>query len=158
MNTKRNKTYNAKPLEIDPDWKIMDAADKPLGRFASEIALILQGKHRPTYTPHTITGDFVIVVNAAKIDITGRKRANKIYYRYSGYPGGLRQTTFSQMIEKHPDRTIRHAVKGMLPKTTLGQRMLKRLKIYAGPDHPHDAQVIGAQKRNEKTAQAAQSS
>ena len=103
MNTKRNKTYNAKPLEVDPDWKIMDAADKPLGRFASEIALILQGKHRPTYTPHTITGDFVIVVNAAKIDITGRKRANKIYYRYSGYPGGLRQTTFSQMIEKHPD-------------------------------------------------------
>ena len=154
MTTKRMKTYSAKPSEMDPLWQVIDATDRPLGRLAGEVARILQGKHRPTYTPHILTGDFVIVVNASHVGVTGRKLDQKAYYHHSGYPGGLKTTLLKQMLAKHPDRVIRRAVKGMLPKNTLAQHMLRRLKVYAGADHPHQAQVVGALKRQAKTEQA----
>ena len=154
MTTKRMKTYSAKPSEMDPSWQVIDATDRPLGRLAGEVARILQGKHRPIYTPHILTGDFVIVVNASHVGITGRKLDQKAYYHHSGYPGGLRTTLLKQMLAKHPDRVIRRAVKGMLPKNTLAQHMLRRLKVYAGADHPHQAQVTGALKRQATIEQA----
>ncbi len=147
MVTKRMKTYSAKPSEMEPLWHVMDAAGRPLGRLAVEVARILQGKHRPTYTAHILTGDFVVIVNASQVGITGRKSEQKKYYRHSGYPGGLRTTTFKQMLASHPDRIVRQAVKGMLPKNALARHMLKRLKVYAGADHPHEAQVTGALRR-----------
>ncbi|MBI4340296.1 MAG: 50S ribosomal protein L13 [Chloroflexi bacterium] len=151
MSIKRTPTYSAKTGEIEASWQVLDAAGVPLGRLASEIAGILQGKHRPTYTPHIITGDFVIVVNAAKVGLTGQKAADKVYYHHSGYPSGLTRTSYSKMIAKHPDHAIKRAVKGMLPKNVLAQHLLKRLKVYPGPDHPHQAQVVGAPKQQEET-------
>ena len=147
MATKRMKTYSAKPSEMEPIWHVIDATGRPLGRLAVEVARILQGKHRPTYTSHILTGDFVVVVNASQVGVTGQKLEQKVYYRHSGYPGGLRTTPLQQMLAKHPDRVIRQAVKGMLPKNTLARQMLLRLKIYAGADHPHQAQVAGALRR-----------
>ncbi|MBI4198763.1 MAG: 50S ribosomal protein L13 [Chloroflexi bacterium] len=144
---KRTKTYNAKPDEVGGDWQVVDAAGVPMGRLAVEVARILQGKGRPTYTPYVITGDYVIVVNAAKVGLTGSKVADKVYYRHSGYPSGLKQTSYRGMMDKHPDYAIKHAVKGMLPKNNLAIHMLKRLKVYAGPDHPHQAQVTGSRKK-----------
>ncbi|MEE8443002.1 MAG: 50S ribosomal protein L13 [Dehalococcoidia bacterium] len=141
------KTYSAKPSEMEPLWHVMDATGRPLGRLAVEVARILQGKHRPTYTAHILTGDFVVIVNASQVGITGRKSEQKKYYRHSGYPGGLRTTTYKQMLDNHPDRIVRQAVKGMLPKNALARHMLKRLKVYAGADHPHEAQVTGALRR-----------
>ena len=135
-----HKTYMAKPGEVKREWYVVDATGKTLGRLAAEIATILRGKHKPQYTPHVDVGDFVIVVNAEKIAVTGRKLDQKRYYRHSGYPGGLRSVTLRQQLERHPDRVIRAAVKGMLPKNRLGRRMLKKLKVYAGPEHPHQAQ------------------
>lgn len=134
------KTYQAKQGDIQRDWYLVDAGDRILGRLASEIAHRLRGKHKPVYTPHTDTGDFVIVVNAEKISLTGKKLTDKIYYRYSGYPGGLKATAAGKMIKEKPEELLRAAVKGMLPKNTLGRAMLKKLKIYAGGDHPHEAQ------------------
>ncbi len=134
------KTYKAKKGEVSRDWYLVDAEDKVLGRLASEIAHRLRGKHKPVYTAHTDTGDFVIVVNAEKISLTGKKLADKIYYRYSGYPGGLSTTTAGRMLKEKPEELLRTAVKGMLPKNTLGRAMLKKLKIYTGGDHPHTAQ------------------
>ena len=134
------KTYYAKPGEVQREWLLVDATDKTLGRLASEVAQILRGKNKPTYTPHVDTGDFVIVVNCDKIKVTGSKATDKVYVRYSGYPGGLKQETFAEAMAKHPERVIRHAVKGMLPHNRLGAKMLKKLKVYAGPDHPHAAQ------------------
>ena len=134
------KTYQAKKGEVPRDWYIVDAEDKVLGRLASEIARRLRGKHKPVYTAHTDTGDFVIVVNAEKISLTGKKLTDKIYYRYSGYPGGLSTTTAGRMLKEKPEELLRTAVKGMLPKNTLGRAMLKKLKIYTGGDHPHTAQ------------------
>lgn len=134
------KTYQAKKGEVPRDWYIVDAEDKVLGRLASEIAHRLRGKHKPVYTAHTDTGDFVIVVNAEKISLTGKKLTDKIYYRYSGYPGGLSTTTAGRMLKEKPEELLRTAVKGMLPKNTLGRAMLKKLKIYTGGDHPHTAQ------------------
>ena len=134
------KTYQAKKGEVNRDWYLVDAGDKVLGRLASEIAHRLRGKHKPVYTPHTDTGDFVIVVNAEKISLTGKKLTDKIYYRYSGYPGGLKATTAGRMLSIKPGNLLRTAVKGMLPKNTLGRDMLKKLKIYTGNDHPHAAQ------------------
>ena len=134
------KTYSAKKGDVEPQWLMVDAADQVLGRIAARIATILQGKHRPTYTPHMDTGDFVVVVNAEKVRVTGSKLQNKLYRRYTGYPGGLRQRTLAEMLAKNPERVIELAVQRMLPKTKLGRAMFKKLKVYAGPNHPHDAQ------------------
>ena len=134
------KTYYAKPLEVEREWVLIDATDQVLGRVASVAAQILKGKHKPQYTPHVDTGDFVIVINADKIKVTGAKAADKVYYRHSGYVGGMKSETFAEAMEKHPERVIEHAVKGMLPKNTLGRAMGKKLKVYAGAEHPHAAQ------------------
>lgn len=134
------KTYYAKPNEVAREWLLIDAQDQVLGRVASKAAHILRGKHKPTYTPHVDTGDFVVIINADKIHVTGKKLTDKEYYRHSGYPGGLKCETFEEAMEKHPERVIEHAVKGMLPKNTLGRAMAKKLKVYAGAEHPHMAQ------------------
>jgi large subunit ribosomal protein L13 len=134
------KTYTAKAEEIQQSWVLVDAQNKVLGRLAVQIAMRLRGKHKPEYTPHVDTGDFVIVVNASKLRVTGRKPDNKIYYRHSGYPGGLKETTFAKLHGKRPDRVLQKAVKGMLPKGPLGYAMLRKLKVYAGATHPHAAQ------------------
>ncbi len=134
------KTFVAKEYEIDKKWYLIDASNKILGRLASEIATILRGKHKAIFTSHMDAGDYVIVVNADKVALTGAKLDKKIYYRHSGYVGGLKETTARQMLEKKPENIIKLAVKGMLPKTSLGRRQLKKLKIYAGPNHPHQAQ------------------
>jgi large subunit ribosomal protein L13 len=134
------KTFNVKKEEIIKDWCVVDGQGKILGRLASEIASRLRGKHKPIYTPHLDTGDFVIVVNAEKIRLTGNKLADKIYYRHSGYPGGLTETTAGKLLQEKPEDVLKIAVRGMLPKNTLGRAMLKKLKIYKGPEHPHDAQ------------------
>ena len=130
--------------DLKPYWHFMDAQGKTLGRLASEIATLLTGKHKPMYVPHLLTGDYVVVTNAEKIRVTGNKLKQKLYYRHSGYHGGLKERTLAQMLERTPDRVIKQAVKGMLPKNTLGRKMLLRLKIYAGPDHPHQAQIGSA--------------
>lgn len=135
-----NKTYSPKPGEIERVWHVVDATDLPLGRLASEVAQILRGKHKPIYAPHMDTGDFVVVVNAEKVAVTSDKSQSKIYYRHSGYPGGIRAETFESLLERRPEAIIERAVRGMLPKNKLGRRMLKKLKVYAGPDHPHEAQ------------------
>jgi large subunit ribosomal protein L13 len=134
------KTFQAKQGEISRDWYLVDAQEKILGRLASEIAHRLRGKHKPTYTPHTDTGDFVVVVNAGKVHLTGKKLTDKVYYSHSGYPGGIKATTAGKMLQTKPEELLRAAVKGMLPKNTLGRAMLKKLKIYASGDHPHEAQ------------------
>ena len=130
----------ANATTVDPKWHLVDADGQILGRMATKIATILQGKHRPTYTPHVDTGDFVIVVNAEKFAVTGRKMEDKKYYRASGYPGGLKETTLKVLLEKKPAEAVRLAVRRMLPKTKLGEQMFTKLKVYAGPDHPHEAQ------------------
>jgi large subunit ribosomal protein L13 len=135
------RTYYAKPGEVEREWLVVDATDIPLGRLASEIASILKGKRKPQYTPHVDVGDFVIVVNAEKIKLTGNKLADKRKYRHSGYPGGLKSISIGDMLIKHPERVIEGAVKGMLPKNTLGRAMGMKLKVYAGPEHPHQAQM-----------------
>lgn len=134
------KTYSAKAEDIERKWYIVDATDKTLGRMASEIASILRGKHKPIFTPHVDTGDYVIVINAEKIHVTGKRMDEKRYYRHSGYPGGLRSRTLREMLAQYPDRVVREAVRRMLPKNNLGRHMLKKLKIYAGSEHPHEAQ------------------
>lgn len=134
------KTYYAKPAEVEREWLLVDATDIPLGRLASEVASILRGKRKPQYTPHVDTGDFVIVVNASKVKLTGNKLADKKKYRHSGYPGGLKETRIADILAKRPERMIESAVKGMLPKNTLGRAMGKKLKVYAGPEHKHEAQ------------------
>lgn len=134
------KTYYAKPNEVEREWLLIDAEDMVLGRVAAKAAHILRGKHKPTYTPHVDTGDFVVIVNANKIRVTGKKGTDKRYYRHSGFPGGLKSESFNEAIERHPERVLEHAIKGMLPKNTLGRAMGKKLKVYAGPEHPHQAQ------------------
>jgi large subunit ribosomal protein L13 len=134
------KTFSAKHHEVKRDWLLVDANDKVLGRLASQIALRLRGKHKPEYTPHVDTGDFIVVVNASKLRVTGSKDENKIYYRHSGYPGGVYETSFGKMQDRFPGRALQIAVKGMLPKGPLGYAMIKKLKIYAEGQHPHTAQ------------------
>ena len=134
------RTYSPKPGEIERQWHVIDASDVVLGRLASHVAILLRGKHKPIYAPHLDTGDFVIVVNAAKVALTGNKLADKRAYRHSGYPGGISSVTFGELLAKRPERLVENAVKGMLPKNTLGRAMLRKLKVYAGPDHPHQAQ------------------
>ena len=134
------KTYYAKPGEVEREWLLIDATDLVLGRLATQVAMILRGKKKPTYTPNVDTGDFVVIVNAEKIRLTGNKADQKAYYSYSGYPGGLKETSFKTLMEKHPERVIEKAVRGMLPKGTLGRQMGRKLHVYAGPEHPHQAQ------------------
>lgn len=134
------KTYVTKPGSVEREWLIVDADGQTLGRLASRIAAILRGKHKPQFSPAVDVGDFVVVVNAERIRVTGRKMEQKKYYRHSGYPGGLYEKTLAVQLEQHPTRVIKLAVRGMLPRTRLGRKMLKKLKVYAGPDHPHEAQ------------------
>ena len=133
-------TFSAKKENVERTWFIVDATDKPLGRLASEIARRLRGKHKPEFTPHVDTGDYVVVVNAAKVGLTGQKRSQKMYHRHSGYPGGLKSISFERMIASKPERVIEIAIKGMLPKGPLGRDMFRKLKVYPGPDHRHSAQ------------------
>ncbi len=134
------KTYSAKPLEVERKWYLIDADGEILGRLATKIASILRGKHKPEFTPHVDTGDFVIVINAEKIKVTGNKETDKKYYRHSGYPGGLKTTSLKELMEKNPTLAIEKAVKGMLPHNTLGDEQFQKLKVYAGSEHPHAAQ------------------
>lgn len=134
------KTYVAKPAEIERSWYIIDAEGQTLGRLASQIAAVLRGKHKPIFTPHVDCGDYVIVINAEKIHVTGQRLEKKKYYRHSGYPGGLREITLADQLERFPTRPVELAVKGMLPKNKLGRKMFKKLKVYAGTEHPHAAQ------------------
>ena len=133
-------TVSARKETVERAWFVVDATDKPLGRLASEVALRLRGKHKPEYTPHVDTGDYIVVINAAKVGVTGQKRSQKIYYRYTGYPGGIRSVSFDRMIREKPERVIESAVKGMLPKGPLGRQMFKKLKVYPGPKHRHASQ------------------
>jgi large subunit ribosomal protein L13 len=146
------KQYNPKASEIVNDWKVVDADGQVLGRLASQVAMYLMGKHKPTYVPYMLTGDFVVVINASKIKVTGLKAEQKIYKRYSQYPGTLKEIPYARMKERHPTRIIELAVKGMLPKNKLGRQMMTRLKIYAGEEHPHSAQILGSDRREEREA------
>ncbi len=137
---KVHKTFTPKPGDIERAWHVVDATGLPLGRLASSIAAVLRGKHKPIVTPHLDTGDYVIVVNAEKVAVTSDKSQNKIYYRHSGYPGGLRAESFARLRERRPEAILERSVRGMLPKNRLGRQMLRKLKVYAGPDHPHQAQ------------------
>ena len=141
-----NTTVRIKASEIYKDWHVIDAAGRPLGRVASEAAILLRGKHKPTYEPHLDDGDFVIVINAAQVKITGRKREQNRYYTHSGYPGGLKTRTFTEQQDRFPDRIIEKAVWGMLPGGTLGESMQKHLKVYKGPNHPHQSQITGSER------------
>ena len=143
------KSFIAKPAEVERKWYVIDAEGKNLGRMCSQIAMILRGKNKPIYTPHVDCGDYVIVINAEKVEVTGKKRKEKIYKRHSSYPGGLKETTFEEMMVKHPTEAVRHAVKGMMPTGKLGRQMYKKLKVYAGPEHPHQAQNPREIKLNE---------
>lgn len=134
------KTFSAKPQEVQHDWILVDATDKVLGRLASQIAIRLRGKHKAIYTPHVDTGDFVVVVNADKVRVTGNKAQDKMYYRHSTYPGGIYETNFTKLLKRHPQRVLQKAVRGMLPKGPLGYAMLRKLKVYGGATHPHSAQ------------------
>ena len=134
------KTYSAHPGEVPQNWLLVDAEGQTLGHMASAIATRLRGKHKAEYTPHVDTGDFVVVINADKVRVTGRKATGKIYHTHSGYPGGLKSLTFEQLLEKSPERVVRLAVRGMMPRNRLGRTMLKKLKVYAGGEHPHSAQ------------------
>jgi len=133
-------TVSAKPADVKHEWFVIDATDKVLGRVASEAALRLRGKHKAIYTPHVDTGDFIVVINASKLRVTGNKETDKVYYRHTGYPGGIRSQTFKEMQARHPGRALEKAVKGMLPKGPLGYAMIKKLKVYGGAEHPHTAQ------------------
>jgi len=134
------KTYSAKAQDQKKEWFVIDAKERVLGRLASFVATRLRGKHRPEYTPHVDTGDYIVVINADKVSLTGRKRDAKMYHHYSGYPGGLKSKNARELLEKRPSQVINHAVRGMLPKNRLGRKMIKKLKVYGGADHPHEAQ------------------
>ena len=135
------KTYTLKGKEITKDWLVVDATGQILGRLATRVASLLLGKHKPTYSPHLDMGDYVVVVNAGKVRVTGKKLSDKVYYRHTGYMGGLKAITLERMLATHPERVIKAAVKGMLPKNRLSRHLLRHLKVYAGPEHPHEAQV-----------------
>jgi large subunit ribosomal protein L13 len=147
---KRISTYFPKPNEVPADWRVIDATGQVLGRLARNVSVVLQGKDKPTYTPHTLTGDYVVVLNAANIRVTGRKHLQKMYYRHSGYVGNLKSFRLRDMLESHPERVIELAVKGMLPGNHQGRQMLRRLKVYPGAEHPHGAQVKAGNSQKEK--------
>jgi large subunit ribosomal protein L13 len=134
------RTFSPKPSDVQRQWHLIDATDVVLGRLAAQTATLLRGKHKPIYAPHVDTGDFVVIVNAGKVALTGAKRDNKVEYRHSGFPGGIRATSSDELLAKNPRRVVEKAVKGMLPHNTLGRKMLSKLKVYAGPEHPHQAQ------------------
>jgi large subunit ribosomal protein L13 len=134
------KTYQPTPSDITREWWIVDAAGVVLGRLAADVAHVLRGKHKPTYAPHIDTGDFVVVINAAKVKLTGNKLQDKVWYRHSGYPGGLRETPYGRLMQDRPDRVVEKAIRGMLPHNRLGRAMVRKVKVYAGPTHPHEAQ------------------
>jgi large subunit ribosomal protein L13 len=134
------RTFSPKPSDVQRQWHLIDATDVVLGRLAAQTATLLRGKHKPIYAPHVDTGDFVIIVNVDKVALTGAKRENKVEYRHSGFPGGIRATSYDELLAKNPRRVVEKAVKGMLPHNTLGRKMLSKLKVYAGPEHPHQAQ------------------
>jgi large subunit ribosomal protein L13 len=144
------KTYSVKASEIKRDWHIIDATDQILGKLAAEAAKLLMGKHKPMFTRNLDTGDNVVVINASKVKFTGNKAEQKLYYRHSGYPGGLKSISLGKMLEQYPERVIEYAVRGMIPHTRLGEQMIKKLRVYAGPEHPHQSQVKAAP---EKTGQ-----
>lgn len=155
------KTYRLSAKQIDRRWHVLDASQRPLGRLASEAARLLLGKHKPTFEPHLTMGDHVVIVNAGRVAITGKKRRSKIYYRHSGYPGGLRERTFEEQMARDPRRVIERAIKGMLPHNSRGRELFRHLKVYTGPDHPHEAQVTAgtgerARKRLAREARAAE--
>jgi large subunit ribosomal protein L13 len=141
------KTYSPKASEVTRIWRLVDAEGQTLGRLATQVAGYLRGKHQPTFAEHMDTGDFVIVINAGRIRLTGNKARDRVYYRHSTYPGGLKSVALGDLLARHPERVIKHTVRGMLPHTTLGRRMLRKLKVYAGPDHPHAAQLRATEKR-----------
>ena len=134
------RSYVAKPSDIEKTWYVIDAEGQTLGRLATEAATLLRGKHKPTFTPHIDTGDYVIIINAEKVEVTGKKRKDKIYRHYTGFPGGVREVSFEKLLEKKPEEIVRHAVKGMMPNGRLGRQMFKKLKVFKGPEHPHQAQ------------------
>lgn len=142
------RTYSTKVSDIERQWWVIDASGRTLGRLATEAAVLLKGKHKPIYSPHLDVGDYVVIVNAEKIEVTGKKLTDKIYYHHSNYPGGLKSISLEKVLETHPTRAIEHAVKGMLPHNRLGAAMFKKLKVYAGAEHPHQAQVKVAEKEN----------
>jgi len=152
------KTYTLKAKEIERRWHVVDAEGRPLGRLASEVAQILRGKHRPTFTPHLDNGDFVVIVNASKVKVTGRKPEQKVYYRHTGYMGGLKTTPLAEMLARHPERVVQRAVKGMLPHNRLARQLLRHLKVYGGPDHPHEAQVNAGKRRGNAQPSAEEAS
>ena len=154
---KRMKTYSLKGGEIDKRWQVVDATGQVLGRLATQVAGFLMGKHKPTYSAHLDMGDFVVVVNAGKVRVTGNKMEDKTYYRHTGYMGGLKTTSLSRMMERHPERVIELAVRGMLPRNRLNRHVLRHLKVYAGPDHPHEAQVNASRKREAAASREQQS-
>lgn len=134
------KTFSAKPESVERDWYVVDATDKTLGRLATEIAVRLRGKHKPVYTPHVDTGDYVVVINAEKVRVTGNKRTDKMYYRHTEFPGGIKEISFDKLMDRKPEMALEKAVKGMMPRNPLGRAMLRKLKVYAGTEHPHTAQ------------------
>lgn len=134
------RSYVAKPSDIEKTWYVIDAEGQTLGRLATEAATLLRGKYKPTFTPHIDTGDYVIIINAEKVEVTGKKRKDKIYRHYTGFPGGVREVSFERLLEKKPEEIVRHAVKGMMPNGRLGRQMYKKLKVFKGPEHPHQAQ------------------
>lgn len=144
MDAMTMKTHATRAAEVERTWHVIDVADRPLGRVATEIATLLRGKHKPSFTPALDVGDYVVVINAARVAVTGNKREQKMYYRHSGYPGGLRQMAFKDLIERYPERAVERAVRGMLPKNRIGARQFTHLRVYAGPDHPHAGQVARA--------------
>jgi large subunit ribosomal protein L13 len=134
------RTFTPKPGDIERRWHVIDANDVVLGRLATQTAVLLRGKHKPIFAPHIDTGDFVVIINAGKVALTGNKREQKLAYRHSGYPGGLRSVSYTELLDKNPQRAVEKAIRGMLPKNSLGRQMLSKLKVYAGPEHPHSAQ------------------
>ncbi len=134
------RTFTPKPGDIERRWHVIDASDVVLGRLATQSAVLLRGKHKPIFAPHVDTGDFVVIINAGKVALTGNKREQKLAYRHSGYPGGLRSVSYTELLDKNPQRAVEKAIRGMLPKNSLGRQMLTKLKVYAGPEHPHLAQ------------------
>jgi len=145
------KTYSPKAKDIKREWRVIDATNKTLGRMVTQVASLLKGKHKPIYAPHIDTGDYVVVINAAKVKVTGKKAEKKLYYRHSGYPGGLKSQNFEELLNKDPVRVIEFAVKGMLPHNSLGRAMFKKLKVYPGNEHPHQAQI--STRRHERSAE-----
>jgi large subunit ribosomal protein L13 len=151
------RTYSTKAKDIEREWRVIDAADKTLGSVATQIASLLMGKHKPIYAPYIDTGDYVVVVNAAKVKVTGKKAEQKMYYRHSGYPGGLKSSSFKELFGKDPGRVIEFAVKGMLPHNRLGRVMFKKLRVYPGDEHPHQAQTAVRQPKRTKRRRATKS-